>query len=511
MARTFACFLYVFGLTITLLLYLFSILVLSLSCAPASTDNLPTPSTRYVLTSRDLQSLGGRLGIKLASGFNNSYLINGSEVKLNRLVPRDKKDLPALFDSLFCLTGSINTVLLGDDAVFEVISSNPLAAENLRQNLVLPALQKAKLTPHSLYGEGTLASEKVSSVKLVLEQVIEVNERLITVKFTMPEPSRSAESILAEVLKNNPFNEAFISKGVVVEVDGTQDDQFMVMRCLRISPPSPDSPARFYVRFKAIPVSHMDYMKQNELSYYGMRGASADELLKVDPTLIFGSKLPLSLDLSLPHSLVPTPSIIPIDDLIVSAEISHDGLIPPGEAVQVDLFVNTGIVRSAEPEDLSPYLAESSFFPLDDEIIKLSEEIHKEAAEDSVRSKVIRIHSWVRENIRYGGEIIGSRYGVKQVLKQGFGRCWDLSDAFITLARASGIPCRQIGGWIYGKEGHIWSQVWLEDEKIWLDVDAASEQLGVSSYYIPIWGTRNGDMPFIYASFPRIERMELKY
>ena len=80
------------------------------------------------------------------------------------------------------------------------------------------------------------------------------------------------------------------------------------------------------------------------------------------------------------------------------------------------------------------------------------------------------------------------------MLKQGFGRCWDLSDIFITLARASGLPSRQVGGWLYGSEGHIWSQVWLHDEKVWLDVDPTANDIGATSFYVPIWGTRHGEI-----------------
>ncbi len=60
--------------------------------------------------------------------------------------------------------------------------------------------------------------------------------------------------------------------------------------------------------------------------------------------------------------------------------------------------------------------------------------------------KVSAILRWLSpgKNIKFGGPMTGSRYGVKKTLAQGFGQCWDFSDCFITLCRGSGVPCRQV-------------------------------------------------------------------
>lgn len=112
---------------------------------------------------------------------------------------------------------------------------------------------------------------------------------------------------------------------------------------------------------------------------------------------------------------------------------------------------------------------------------------------------------WVQTHVRYDGKIMGSRYGVPQVIGQGFGHCWDKSDVFIALCRASGIPARQVGGWVDGLSGHIWCDVWIAGEG-WLEVDATASWLGTSADYIPFWISEDGASPFVYWEKPDFRR-----
>jgi transglutaminase-like putative cysteine protease len=120
--------------------------------------------------------------------------------------------------------------------------------------------------------------------------------------------------------------------------------------------------------------------------------------------------------------------------------------------------------------------------------------------------KAERILRWVNGNIEFGGPVVGSRYGTKQVLAQGHGHCWDTSDVFITLCRAAGIPARQVGGWLVGVCGHIWAEVYLPGEG-WVAVDSTASWLGVSSDYIPLFISEDGEAPFVYWNTPTIERV----
>jgi transglutaminase-like putative cysteine protease len=61
-------------------------------------------------------------------------------------------------------------------------------------------------------------------------------------------------------------------------------------------------------------------------------------------------------------------------------------------------------------------------------------------------------------NIQFGGDVVGWRYGVQQVLQQKFRHCLDFADVFVTCCRAQGTLSRQVAGWPYGESGHEWAE-----------------------------------------------------
>jgi len=156
-------------------------------------------------------------------------------------------------------------------------------------------------------------------------------------------------------------------------------------------------------------------------------------------------------------------------------------------------------------------LSSTEFFPSNDrEIIALAGKITKDKR--TTQEKVRAILEWLApgKNIKFGGPVTGSRWGVKKVLKQKFGQCWDFADCFVTLCRASGIPCRQVGGWLYGTSGHIWAE-YLDEGKGFKQVDATGAgKLYCGIYHIPFFTSETGEMPILYVSMPTIEILETK-
>ncbi len=152
--------------------------------------------------------------------------------------------------------------------------------------------------------------------------------------------------------------------------------------------------------------------------------------------------------------------------------------------------------------------ATDSWPSTDPQIVALAKRITGTSRTDD--EKVNAILQWMMPgaNIEFGGPIAGSRYGVKATLKQGYGQCWDFSDCFVTLSRASGIPCRQVGGWLYGQCGHIWAEV-LIDGKGWQQVDPTGG-MACGSDYVPYLTTETGEMPMLYLTMPRIEIVSRK-
>ena len=161
------------------------------------------------------------------------------------------------------------------------------------------------------------------------------------------------------------------------------------------------------------------------------------------------------------------------------------------------------VYKPDRPPDTVYLTSQTAYWPVKDkDIVFIIENLIK--GEMSPKRQVESILQWISANIKYGGEIVGSRYGVKQVLKQSYGRCWDKSDVFVTLCRAAEIPARQIAGWLNNNGGHIWAQVYLPEEG-WVSVDPTGSWLGTSNDYIPFVISENGKMSILYWENPQIE------
>lgn len=176
-------------------------------------------------------------------------------------------------------------------------------------------------------------------------------------------------------------------------------------------------------------------------------------------------------------------------------------------------FVIATLEVTADASAISPttrqadgsLLAATPFWPVDDpEVVELAGAITSDC--DSQAEKVDAVLKWVGPsgNIPSGG-VKGSRWGVKRVLEQRFGRCWDRADCFVTLCRAAGVPCRQVAGWVYGLAGHVWAEVLIEGAG-WQQVDpSGGGVVNCGIYHIPYFATEDGEMPILYVDMPQFE------
>ena len=123
------------------------------------------------------------------------------------------------------------------------------------------------------------------------------------------------------------------------------------------------------------------------------------------------------------------------------------------------------------------------------------------------KTRVEAIYAWHRNrnNIRFDGEVTGSRYGVERVLNQKFGHCCDYADTFITLCRASGVPSRMMLGWLHDGGGHVWAEVLINGHWIQIDPTGVRE---CGSNYIPIATIEDGEFPLLYVSNVSIEVLD---
>lgn len=147
----------------------------------------------------------------------------------------------------------------------------------------------------------------------------------------------------------------------------------------------------------------------------------------------------------------------------------------------------------------------TTYWPANDPKIQaLAKEITRGQATNEARAAAILAWLAPGKNVRYTGDV-GSRWGTLKVLDQKFGHCWDFSDCFVTLARAAGVPARQVAGWLYGTSGHVWAEYYRQG-KGWQQVDpTGGGALACGIYHIPYFTSEDGEMPIVYLAMPQIE------
>lgn len=167
--------------------------------------------------------------------------------------------------------------------------------------------------------------------------------------------------------------------------------------------------------------------------------------------------------------------------------------------VTCEAFALTPSKRKAGKELIGP----TEFWPsADAAVVTLARKITGGAADPN--AKVAALLAWFAkpENFRYDKTTVGSRHGALKALQQRFGQCWDFSDAFITLARAAGVPCRQVLGWVHGLSGHVWVEVLIEGEG-WRPVDPQAGA-GCDARYVPFQVSESGAVPLVYTSAVKV-------
>jgi transglutaminase-like putative cysteine protease len=132
------------------------------------------------------------------------------------------------------------------------------------------------------------------------------------------------------------------------------------------------------------------------------------------------------------------------------------------------------------PVEVRPYLESTFWVPSDDPKIKrLAQRIV--AGKPSVLAKARAIYDWVVENTRRDPAVAGCGTGdVDRALAARSGKCADIGSVYVALARAAGVPAREIFGLRLGRpretdisDGHhCWAEFYLPGTG-WVPVDPA--------------------------------------
>jgi transglutaminase-like putative cysteine protease len=117
------------------------------------------------------------------------------------------------------------------------------------------------------------------------------------------------------------------------------------------------------------------------------------------------------------------------------------------------------------PADYAQYLGASSLGPIDGAVKELADKITRD--KPTVLAKARAIYDWACENMYREPATVGCGKGdVCFLLQKPGGKCTDISSVFIALARASGIPAREIFGLRLGKKAEEditgWQHCWAE-------------------------------------------------
>jgi hypothetical protein len=177
----------------------------------------------------------------------------------------------------------------------------------------------------------------------------------------------------------------------------------------------------------------------------------------------------------------------------------------PYATATLEVPVGDGGLLQSITKPGSELTSATAHWPVDDPgIRKLAQTITQGKTGADARAKAILEWLTPGRNLKYSGEA-GSRWGTLKVLQQHLGHCWDFADCFVTLARAAGVPSREVAGWLYATSGHVWAE-YYRDGKGWQQVDpTGGGELPCGIYHIAYFTTEDGEMPIVYLSMPRIE------
>ncbi len=118
-----------------------------------------------------------------------------------------------------------------------------------------------------------------------------------------------------------------------------------------------------------------------------------------------------------------------------------------------------------DPADYALNLKATSLGPIDGEVKKLADRIT--ANQTTVKGKAKAIYDWICENMYRDPDTRGCGPGdVCTLLLRPGGKCADIHSVFVSLARAAGVPAREVFGIRQGKEALVdistWQHCWAE-------------------------------------------------
>jgi transglutaminase-like putative cysteine protease len=131
------------------------------------------------------------------------------------------------------------------------------------------------------------------------------------------------------------------------------------------------------------------------------------------------------------------------------------------------------------PVEVLPYLNSNRFVPTDGIVKEIA--LKATNGKKGIKDKARAVYDWVVENTRRDPDVIGCGTGdVERVIAKRGGKCADISSVFVSVARAAGVPAREVFGLRLGKKAfdditkghHCWAEFYQPGYG-WVPVDPA--------------------------------------
>jgi hypothetical protein len=134
--------------------------------------------------------------------------------------------------------------------------------------------------------------------------------------------------------------------------------------------------------------------------------------------------------------------------------------------------------KFSPPQNLDPYLGPTSQWPIKDPMIL--QEAKNLKSPQKVYNYVIRKLTYDYSRVREGAERLGAKGALSQPERA---TCMEFTDLFVALARAVGIPAREVNGYAYTTNPqlrplglvqdvlHAWPEYWDEETQTWVQID----------------------------------------
>src|SRR3989338_7324944 len=136
-------------------------------------------------------------------------------------------------------------------------------------------------------------------------------------------------------------------------------------------------------------------------------------------------------------------------------------------------------VEPALPAEINEYLKSTAFIPTDGKVKEIALSVTN--SKQKISEKARAVYQWVVENMVRDPDVKGCGTGEVEIqITKRSGKCADISSVFVSIARAAGVPAREVFGLRLGKKDeedmtgghHCWAEFYVPGYG-WVPADPA--------------------------------------